>query len=179
MQPRDLAQLVGQRQRAPAGERQREGDSSEGEGSERWKCIVEGERPARPAMRAESDRCGTGRYTDSIVGQALDRRSPSRDADRRERSASGSMTLRIYNTLTRATEDFTPLEPGHVRMYVCGITVYDLCHIGHARFMMAFDVVQRWLKAQRLPRHLRAQHHRHRRQDHQARARARHADPRS
>jgi cysteinyl-tRNA synthetase len=57
------------------------------------------------------------------------------------------MTLRIYNTLTRALEDFSPLEPGHVRMYVCGITVYDLCHVGHARSTVAFDVVQRWLKA--------------------------------
>jgi cysteinyl-tRNA synthetase len=57
------------------------------------------------------------------------------------------MTLRIYNTLSRALEDFSPLEPGHVRMYVCGMTVYDLCHIGHARSMVAFDVVQRWLRA--------------------------------
>ena len=57
------------------------------------------------------------------------------------------MTLRIYNTLSRATEDFAPLEPGHVRMYVCGMTVYDLCHMGHARSVLAFDVVQRWLKA--------------------------------
>jgi cysteinyl-tRNA synthetase len=57
------------------------------------------------------------------------------------------MSLRIYNTLTRALEDFVPLEPGHVRMYVCGITVYDLCHVGHARATIAFDVVQRWLKA--------------------------------
>ncbi|MFT4194701.1 cysteine--tRNA ligase [Ottowia sp.] len=57
------------------------------------------------------------------------------------------MTLRIHNTLTRALADFSPLEPGHVRMYVCGITVYDLCHIGHARSAVAFDVVQRWLRA--------------------------------
>lgn len=57
------------------------------------------------------------------------------------------MTLRIYNTLSRALEPFAPLEPGHVRMYVCGMTVYDLCHLGHARAMVAFDVVQRWLKA--------------------------------
>jgi len=56
------------------------------------------------------------------------------------------MTLRIHNTLTRATEIFTPIEPGHVRLYVCGITIYDLCHMGHARFMLAFDVAQRWLK---------------------------------
>lgn len=57
------------------------------------------------------------------------------------------MSLRIYNTLSRALESFTPIEPGHVRMYVCGMTVYDLCHLGHARSMVAFDVVQRWLKA--------------------------------
>jgi len=56
------------------------------------------------------------------------------------------MSLRIYNTLSRAVEDFSPLVPGQVRMYVCGMTIYDLCHIGHARMMMAFDVVQRWLK---------------------------------
>jgi cysteinyl-tRNA synthetase len=57
------------------------------------------------------------------------------------------MSLRIHNTLTRRTEAFVPLEPGHVRMYVCGITVYDLCHMGHARMMLAFDVVVRWLRA--------------------------------
>ncbi len=57
------------------------------------------------------------------------------------------MPLRLHNTLTRRLEDFTPIEPGHVRMYVCGITVYDLCHVGHARMMMAFDVVYRWLRA--------------------------------
>jgi cysteinyl-tRNA synthetase len=57
------------------------------------------------------------------------------------------MSLRIYNTLSRDLQPFTPLEPGYVRMYVCGMTIYDLCHIGHARMMMAFDVVQRWLKS--------------------------------
>ena len=57
------------------------------------------------------------------------------------------MSLRIHNTLTRALEPFAPLEPGHVRMYVCGMTVYDFCHLGHARSMVAFDVVQRWLRA--------------------------------
>jgi cysteinyl-tRNA synthetase len=57
------------------------------------------------------------------------------------------MSLRIYNTLSRSQEAFHPIEPGHVRMYVCGITVYDLCHIGHARANVVFDVVQRWLKA--------------------------------
>ena len=57
------------------------------------------------------------------------------------------MTLRIYNTLHRRLETFAPIEPNHVRMYVCGITVYDLCHVGHARMMLAFDVVYRWLLA--------------------------------
>jgi cysteinyl-tRNA synthetase len=57
------------------------------------------------------------------------------------------MSLHIYNSLSRQSEAFQPLEPGHVRMYVCGMTVYDLCHLGHARSMVAFDVVQRWLKA--------------------------------
>ena len=57
------------------------------------------------------------------------------------------MSLRIYNTLSRDVVDFTPAEPGHVRMYVCGMTVYDLCHLGHARSMVAFDIVQRWLRA--------------------------------
>ncbi|MEW6693586.1 MAG: cysteine--tRNA ligase [Pseudomonadota bacterium] len=57
------------------------------------------------------------------------------------------MTLRIHNSLTRRLDPLEPLEPGHVRMYVCGMTVYDLCHLGHARSMVAFDVVQRWLKA--------------------------------
>ena len=57
------------------------------------------------------------------------------------------MSLRIFNTLSRAIEPFTPLRAGQVRLYVCGITVYDYCHIGHARSMIAFDVVQRWLRA--------------------------------
>ncbi|KAA0212906.1 MAG: cysteine--tRNA ligase [Lautropia sp.] len=55
--------------------------------------------------------------------------------------------LRIYNTLTRSKEEFVPLEPGKVRMYVCGMTVYDWCHVGHARVLVVFDVVQRWLRA--------------------------------
>ena len=56
------------------------------------------------------------------------------------------MTLRIFNSLSRETEVFTSIEPNHVRMYVCGMTIYDLCHVGHARFMMAFDVTCRWLR---------------------------------
>jgi cysteinyl-tRNA synthetase len=56
------------------------------------------------------------------------------------------MTLRIFNSLTRQTEAFNPIERGRVRMYVCGITVYDLCHVGHARMVMTFDVVARWMR---------------------------------
>lgn len=56
-------------------------------------------------------------------------------------------SLQIYNSLTRSKQVFTPIEPGKVRMYVCGMTIYDYCHIGHARMMMSFDVVYRWLKA--------------------------------
>ena len=55
--------------------------------------------------------------------------------------------LRIYNTLTRSKEAFRPIEPGHVRMYVCGMTVYDYCHLGHARVLVAFDVVARYLRS--------------------------------
>ena len=58
------------------------------------------------------------------------------------------MSLRIHNTLTRSVEAFVPIQPGHVRMYVCGMTIYDLCHVGHARFLIAFDVVYRWLQLQ-------------------------------
>ena len=56
------------------------------------------------------------------------------------------MSLRIHNTLTRELVSFTPIEPGHVRMYVCGITIYDLCHVGHARMMVAFDLIYGWLR---------------------------------
>ena len=55
--------------------------------------------------------------------------------------------LSIHNTLTRKKEVFVPIEPGKVRMYVCGMTVYDYCHLGHARVMVVFDVVARWLRA--------------------------------
>jgi cysteinyl-tRNA synthetase len=54
--------------------------------------------------------------------------------------------LRIYNDLTRTKEEFVPITPGRARMYVCGMTVYDLCHLGHARVMVVFDVVYRYLR---------------------------------
>ena len=55
--------------------------------------------------------------------------------------------IQIYNTLAREKQTFVPIEPGKVRMYVCGMTVYDYCHLGHARVMVVFDMVQRWLRA--------------------------------
>ena len=55
-------------------------------------------------------------------------------------------SLRIYNTLARDKQTFVPLQAGVVRMYVCGMTVYDYCHVGHARVMVVFDIVQRWLR---------------------------------
>jgi cysteinyl-tRNA synthetase len=73
--------------------------------------------------------------------------------------------LKIYNSLARDKQAFVSIEPGRVAMYVCGMTVYDFCHLGHARVMVVFDMVRAGC-GQRLPAHLRAQHHRHRRQDH-------------
>jgi cysteinyl-tRNA synthetase len=60
------------------------------------------------------------------------------------------MTISIYNTLTRRLEPLVPIEPGHVRMYVCGMTTYDYCHLGHGRTFAAFDIVVRWLRARGL-----------------------------
>ena len=54
--------------------------------------------------------------------------------------------LKIHNTLARQKQDFHPIEPGRVRMYVCGMTVYDYCHLGHARVLVVFDMVTRWLR---------------------------------
>jgi cysteinyl-tRNA synthetase len=55
--------------------------------------------------------------------------------------------LKIYNSLARAAQEFVPIEPGKVRLYVCGMTVYDFCHLGHGRVMVVFDMVVRWLRA--------------------------------
>ena len=55
--------------------------------------------------------------------------------------------LTIYNDLSRQKERFTPLQEGKVTMYVCGMTVYDYCHLGHARVMVVFDIVYRYLKS--------------------------------
>ena len=55
--------------------------------------------------------------------------------------------IQIYNSLTKKKEAFTPITPGKVRMYVCGMTVYDYCHLGHARVMVVFDMAVRYLRA--------------------------------
>src|SRR3954454_13156353 len=55
--------------------------------------------------------------------------------------------LKIYNKLARDKQAFHPIVPGKVRMYVFGMTVYDYCHLGHARVMIVFDIVRRWLRA--------------------------------
>ena len=56
------------------------------------------------------------------------------------------MALKVHNTLTGRIEEFTPLRPGKVGMYVCGVTVYDRSHIGHARALVVFDVIYRYLR---------------------------------
>jgi cysteinyl-tRNA synthetase len=55
--------------------------------------------------------------------------------------------LKLYNSLVRDKQEFVPIEPGKVRMYVCGMTVYDYCHLGHARVLVVFDMITRWLRA--------------------------------
>ena len=57
------------------------------------------------------------------------------------------MSLRIYNSQTKQKETFAPLHPPQVGIYVCGVTVYDSCHIGHARSMIVFDVIVRFLRS--------------------------------
>jgi cysteinyl-tRNA synthetase len=60
------------------------------------------------------------------------------------------MTIRLYNTMTRATDELRPITPGLIRMYVCGVTVYDRAHIGHAMSAMVFDVIRRYLEFRQL-----------------------------
>ena len=78
----------------------------------------------------------------SLIGESA--------ASVRFRQTSFMSALKIYNTLAREKQAFVPMQPGKVSMYVCGMTVYDYCHLGHARVMVVFDMVQRWLRAQGL-----------------------------
>ena len=57
------------------------------------------------------------------------------------------MGLKLFNSLTRKKEEFRPINPGKVSMYVCGMTVYNFCHVGHARVMVFFDLVKCWMEA--------------------------------
>lgn len=59
--------------------------------------------------------------------------------------------LTVYNTLSRKKEPFVPIDPENIRMYVCGMTVYDFCHLGHARVLVVFDVIARWLRQRGYP----------------------------
>ena len=54
--------------------------------------------------------------------------------------------LRIFNSFSKKKETFKPINPNEVRMYVCGMTVYDYCHLGHGRVLVVFDLINRWLK---------------------------------
>jgi cysteinyl-tRNA synthetase len=81
----------------------------------------------------------------AIVVRVL--RVHNRESKRAAARAAAAGMLRIYNSLAREKQTFVPMRPGEVRMYVCGMTVYDYCHIGHGRMLVAFDVVQRWLRA--------------------------------
>ncbi|WP_370263438.1 cysteine--tRNA ligase [Limnobacter sp.] len=60
-------------------------------------------------------------------------------------------SLQLYNSILRKKQAFSPINPENVRMYVCGMTVYDYCHLGHARVMVVFDLLKRWLRASGFP----------------------------
>ena len=77
--------------------------------------------------------------------------------------------IRLHDTAAGAVLPLEPRDPGKVSMYVCGPTVYGPPHLGHGRFSLVFDVLRRYLEWSGLRRHLRVEHHRHRRQDHRAR----------
>ena len=71
--------------------------------------------------------------------------------------------IQIHNSLSGKLEPLQPIEPRAVRLYVCGMTVYDFCHVGHARSLVVFDMVRRCLRYRGHAADPRAQHHRHRR----------------
>ena len=86
--------------------------------------------------------------------------------------------MKIYDTLTRGKEELVPLVPGEIKMYSCGVTVYDFSHVGHARMLMVFDVITRYLRFAGYRGDVRAELHGHRRQDHPARQPGGRAGPR-
>jgi cysteinyl-tRNA synthetase len=89
-----------------------------------------------------------GRKSNSIGDFSNKPSSPTiRYAKLHDRVIPPADMLKIYNSLTRQKQQFVPIEPGRVRIYVCGITVYDFCHLGHARMLIVFDMVTRWLRA--------------------------------
>ncbi len=61
-------------------------------------------------------------------------------------TSANARPFRLYSTLSRTVEPFSPIEPDHIGLYVCGMTVYDRCHVGHARAMVVFDTFVRWLR---------------------------------
>src|ERR1700735_4901619 len=71
----------------------------------------------------------------------------SSSSRRRRRAAASSPMLKIHNSLTGEKEEFKPLRPNEVRMYVCGMTNYDYIHVGHARMLTVFDLIQRYLRS--------------------------------
>jgi len=81
-----------------------------------------------------------------IAWHLLNRNSRAKHHKRVRVKKEANMTIRVYNTLTRRKEPFEPIQPGKVTMYVCGPTVYDSCHIGHARSAIVFDVIRRYLE---------------------------------
>src|SRR5439155_1739404 len=105
-----------------------------------------------PPARGRAARQDHGRGARAGERQGQEPRAPGSPRPRRGHRRHGRgqrggavMALRIFNTLTRRKEDFVPLVPGEARMYVCGVTVYDLSHIGHARSALSFDVIRRYL----------------------------------
>src|SRR5215471_15694964 len=111
-----------------------------------------------PARSAKKTRVRTARVTYVIVLYFFGQRADASFYQEARKVCSNQLlafssipVLRIYDSLSREKRPFTPLDPARVRMYVCGVTVYDLCHLGHARFLVVFDVVQRWLRASGYP----------------------------
>ena len=128
---------------------------------------VEGRRRARRRSRREPERARPGRTPASIAVPIW-----RREGADRTRYILGAMPVRLYNTLTQKVEDFVPHDPGKVKLYVCGITTYDLAHAGHGRTYTTFDVLVALPPRPRLRGRPTAERHRRRRQDREPRARS-------